>query len=77
MHTAYVQLVGNLWGWLVAGIVLAATVGLLILQWCRPCPSSNPEHRALMVMLLLQYVVFMTAHAYLGTMRVMHVSGAT
>ena len=55
-----------------AGIALVATVGLLILQWWRPCPSSNPERRALMVMLLLQYLVFMTAHAYLGTMRVMY-----
>ncbi|HWW80068.1 MAG TPA: phospholipid carrier-dependent glycosyltransferase [Steroidobacteraceae bacterium] len=72
VHTAYVQLVGNLWGWLIAGIALIATVGLLILQWWRPCPSSNSERRALMVMLLLQYVVFMTVHAYLGTMRVMY-----
>jgi dolichyl-phosphate-mannose--protein O-mannosyl transferase len=72
VHTAYVQLVGNLWGWLMAGIALIATVGLLILQWWRPCPSSSPERRALMVMLLLQYLVFMTAHVYLGTMRVMY-----
>ena len=72
VHTAYLQLVGNLWGWLIAGIALVATVGLLILQWWRPCPSSSPERRALMVMLLLQYLVFMTAHAYLGTMRVMY-----
>jgi hypothetical protein len=72
VHTAYVQLVGNLWGWLMAGIALVATVGLLILQWWRPCPSSDPERRALMVMLLVQYLVFMTAHAYLGTMRVMY-----
>jgi len=55
-----------------AGIALVATVGLLVLQWWRPCPSSNRERRALMVMLLLQYLVFMTAHAYLVTMRVMY-----
>ena len=72
VHTAYVQLVGNLWGWMMAGIALVATVGLLILQWWRPCQSSNPERRALMVMLLLQYLVFMAAHTYLGTMRVMY-----
>lgn len=72
VHTAYVQLVGNLWGWLIAGSALVASVGLLILQWWRPCPSSNPERRALMAMLLLQYLVFMTAHAYLGTLRVMY-----
>jgi dolichyl-phosphate-mannose--protein O-mannosyl transferase len=45
---------------------------LLILQWWRPCPSSNSERRALMIMLLLQYLAFMTVHAYLGTMRVMY-----
>jgi dolichyl-phosphate-mannose--protein O-mannosyl transferase len=72
VHTAYLQLVGNLWGWLMAGIALVATVGLLILQWWRPCPSSNSERRALMVMLLLLYLVFMAAHAYLGTLRVMY-----
>ena len=72
VHTEYVQLVGNLCGWLMGGIALVAAVGLLILRWWRPCPSSDPERRALMVMLLLQYLVFMTVHAYLGTMRVMY-----
>ncbi|MDB6088872.1 MAG: phospholipid carrier-dependent glycosyltransferase [Gammaproteobacteria bacterium] len=72
VHTAYVQLVGNIWGWLMAGIALVATVGLLILQWWRPCQSSNSERRELMVMLLLQYLAFMTVHAFLGTMRVMY-----
>lgn len=72
VHSAYVQLVGNLWGWLMAGIALVATVGLLILQRWRPCPWSNSECRALMAMLLLQYSVFMAVHAYLGTMRVMY-----
>jgi hypothetical protein len=32
VHTAYVQLVGSLSGWLMAGIALVATVGLLISQ---------------------------------------------
>ena len=72
VRTAYVQLVGNLWGWLIAGIALVATAGLLILHWWRPCPATNSERRALMLMLLLQYLVFMAAHAYLGTMRVMY-----
>ena len=71
-HTAYVQLAGNLWGWVVADIALVAAAGLLTLQWLRPCPSSDSARRALMVMLLLQYLVFMAVHAYLGTMRVMY-----
>jgi dolichyl-phosphate-mannose-protein mannosyltransferase len=72
VHTAYVQLAGNLWGWMIAGIALVATAGLLILQWWRPCSSSDSERRALMLMLLLLYAVFMCAHAYLGVMRVMY-----
>jgi dolichyl-phosphate-mannose-protein mannosyltransferase len=71
-HTAYVQLAGNLWGWVVADIALVAAAGLLILQWWRPYPASDPERRALMVMLLLQYLVFMAVHAWLGTLRVMY-----
>jgi dolichyl-phosphate-mannose--protein O-mannosyl transferase len=72
VHTAYVQLAGNLWGWLVAAAALVAAVGLLMLQRWRPCPSSDPERRALLTMLLLQYLVFITVHAYLGTVRVMY-----
>jgi dolichyl-phosphate-mannose-protein mannosyltransferase len=72
VRTAYVQLAGNLCGWLMAGIALVATVGLLILHRWQPCPASDSERRALMVMLLVQYSVFMSAHAYLGTMRVMY-----
>ena len=72
VHTAYVQLAGNLCGWLAAGAALIAAAGLLMLQWWRPCPSSDPERRALLSMLLLQYLVFMIVHAYLGTMRVMY-----
>lgn len=72
VHTAYTQLVGNLSAWVIADIALVAALGMLMLQWRRPLPSSNPERRALMIMLLLQYLVFMAAHAYLGTMRVMY-----
>jgi len=72
VHTSYVQLVGNLWGWLVADIALVGTVGLLILQRVRPRPSTDPARRALMVMLLALYLVFMTVHACLGTVRVMY-----
>lgn len=72
VHTSYLQLVGNLWGWFVADIALLAAVGLLILQRLRPCPSSDPDRRALMAMLLTQYLVFMIVHVCLGTMRVMY-----
>jgi len=72
VHTSYLQLVGNPWGWFVADLSLLAAVGLLTLQRLRPCPSSDPDRRALMVMLLAQYLVFMIVHVYLGTMRVMY-----
>jgi dolichyl-phosphate-mannose-protein mannosyltransferase len=72
VHTAYAQLAGNLVGWVIADTALVAAIGLLMLQWWRPLPSSSPERRALMIMLLLQYMVFMVAHVYLGTMRVMY-----
>jgi dolichyl-phosphate-mannose--protein O-mannosyl transferase len=72
VHTAYVQLAGNLWGWAVADFALVGAAGLLILQWWRPYPSASTERRALMIMLLLQYLVFMAVHAWLGTMRVMY-----
>jgi dolichyl-phosphate-mannose-protein mannosyltransferase len=71
-HTAYVQLSGNICGWWLAGLAVVTAVGLLLLQWWRPCPSSDPDRRALLIMLLLQYLVFMTVHAYLGTLRVMY-----
>lgn len=35
-------------------------------------PLARPERRALMVMLALQYLVFMAVHVYLGTQRVMY-----
>jgi dolichyl-phosphate-mannose--protein O-mannosyl transferase len=71
-RTAYTQLTGNLVGWVVADLALVAAVGLLVLQWWRPLPSSDPRRRALMLMLLVMYLVFMSVHAYLGTMRVMY-----
>ena len=72
VRTAYIQLTGNPWSWLVADIAIIAAVGLLILPRRHPCPSSDPERRALMLMLLLHYMVFMAAHACLATMRVMY-----
>jgi len=72
VRTAYVQLAGNLWGWLLADVALIASVGMLILQWWRPRPCSDPERRALTIMLLLQYLAYMIVHTYLGTMRVMY-----
>jgi dolichyl-phosphate-mannose--protein O-mannosyl transferase len=71
-HTAYVQLTGNICGWLLAGLAVVAAAGLLILQWWRPSQASDPERRSLMIMLLLLYLVFMAVHAYLGTVRVMY-----
>ncbi len=74
--TAYVQLAGNpvAWGLGLAGVI--ATLALLAL----PPPAGSPmrdrtaqrERRALMIMLALQYLVFMAVHAYLGTQRVMY-----
>jgi len=72
VRTAYVQLAGNVVGWLLACIAVVAAVGLLILGWWRPRESSHCDRRALMVMLLIQYLVFMAVHAYLGTIRVMY-----
>ena len=72
VHTAYTQLAGNLTGWVMADVALVGAIGVLMLQWWHPLPSSNSGRRALIIMLLLQYLVFMAVHAYLGTMRVMY-----
>ncbi len=72
VHTAYTQLAGNLCGWMIADLALLAATGLLLLQRWRPVPSSSLVRRDLMIMLLVQYLVFMAVHAYLGTMRVMY-----
>jgi dolichyl-phosphate-mannose--protein O-mannosyl transferase len=71
-HTSYVQLVGNRASWIVASVAPFAVFWLLALQWLRPMETSDPARRALMVMLLLEYVAFMVLHCYLGTHRVMY-----
>jgi dolichyl-phosphate-mannose-protein mannosyltransferase len=71
-RTAYVQLVGNRVGWLLACTAPFAATALLILQWRLPVPSSDPARRPLMVMLLIEYVAFMGLHQYLSHLRVMY-----
>jgi dolichyl-phosphate-mannose--protein O-mannosyl transferase len=71
-RTAYVQLAGNVAGWLLALAAPIAALGLLVLQWRRPIPATSPARRALMVMLLIQYAAFMAVHIYLGTYRVLY-----
>ncbi len=75
-ETAYVQLAGNPVGWLIG---LAGLVGSLWLIVSWPFGPRRVEHlpdrrerRALIVMLTLQYLVFMAIHVYLGTQRVMY-----
>lgn len=71
-HTAYVQLTGNLAGWLIG---LAAIVdSLVLLLWWRiaPYPPSDPARRPILVMLLIQYAFYMGVHAYIGLERVMY-----
>ena len=70
--TGYMQLVGNPVGWLLALLALLATPCLLIAQRVRPLPAADPVRRKLMGMLLLQYLVFMGVHIYLGLQRVMY-----
>lgn len=72
VRTSYVQLAGNLCGWLVGGVALIAAFAMLMVQRWRPSPASDPDRRALLTIFLLQYLVFMTVHALLGTMRVMY-----
>jgi dolichyl-phosphate-mannose-protein mannosyltransferase len=71
-RTAYAQLAGNPAGWLLALVAPVAALGLLLLQWRRPVRATSPTRRALMIMLLVQYLAFMAVHAYLGTHRVMY-----
>ncbi len=68
--TRYVQLTGNLFDWMLALVAPIAATGLLILRKLRPCAATDPDRRALMTMLLLEYAVFMAAHVWLGTQRV-------
>jgi dolichyl-phosphate-mannose--protein O-mannosyl transferase len=71
-HTSYVQLTGNVWSWWVALVALIATPVLLVTQAVRPRGPPHPWRRALMLMLLLQYLIYMAVHMYLGSMRVMY-----
>ena len=71
--TRYVQLSGNLFGWLLALTAPVAALGLMVLQKLRPSVPTDPQRRTLMSMLLLQYIAFMALHAWLGTQRVMYV----
>jgi dolichyl-phosphate-mannose--protein O-mannosyl transferase len=71
--TRYVQLSGNLFGWLLALTAPVAALGLMVLQKLRPSVPTDPQRRTLMSMLLFQYLAFMAVHAWLGTQRVMYV----
>jgi dolichyl-phosphate-mannose--protein O-mannosyl transferase len=70
--TAYVQLVGNVVGWWLGLLAPFATIWLLALRWWSPRPGADVTRRDLMIMLLLQYLLFMAVHIYLGTERVMY-----
>lgn len=70
--TSYVQLCGNLFSWLLALIAPVAAAGLLLLQLVRPRQTVRPVETALLIMLTVQYLVFMGIHAWLGTQRVMY-----
>jgi dolichyl-phosphate-mannose--protein O-mannosyl transferase len=72
IHTAYVQLVGNRVSWILALVAPFAALTLLILQWRRPREPADPVLRALLGMLLIEYIVFVALHWYLGTHRVMY-----
>ncbi len=85
-RTAYVQLTGNPAGWLLGLVALVASVGLVLTwAWQRmrhlgaarrqgepAAPPGDPARRAIIVMLLVQYVVYMAVHAYIGMERVMY-----
>jgi dolichyl-phosphate-mannose--protein O-mannosyl transferase len=76
-RTSYVQLVGNRVSWILALAAPFAALVLLILQWRRPCEPADRVRpgcvrRALLGMLLVEYVAFMALHWFLGTYRVMY-----
>lgn len=71
-ETAYVQLVVNPVGWLLGLAALIAALAFLALPRPNRQPPAHPEPRALTIMLLLQYLVLMAVHVYLGTDRVMY-----
>jgi dolichyl-phosphate-mannose--protein O-mannosyl transferase len=70
--TSYVQLAGNVLSWWMALVALLATPVLLFLAWWRPQGDGPAWRRALMAILLLQYLIYMGVHIYLGSMRVMY-----
>jgi dolichyl-phosphate-mannose-protein mannosyltransferase len=70
--TAYVQLTGNIFGWMLALAALIGSAVWLMVARVRRWPAADPERRALMGMLLLQYAAFMAVHIYLGEQRVMY-----
>lgn len=71
-HTAYVQLTGNLFDWMLALAALVGSVAWLVAARLRRWPSAHPWRRPLMGMLLVQYLVFMAVHAYIGQQRVVY-----
>lgn len=71
-ETAYVQLTGNQVAWLLGLAALLASPVLLLWSRAAPGPASDPARRAIIVMLLAQYFVYMGVHAYIGIERVMY-----
>jgi dolichyl-phosphate-mannose-protein mannosyltransferase len=71
-QTSYVQLTGNIFDWMLGLAALIGSAVWLVVARVRRWPTSHPERRALMGMLLLQYVAFMIVHAYIGHQRVMY-----
>jgi dolichyl-phosphate-mannose--protein O-mannosyl transferase len=76
-RTAYVQLVGNPVSWTLALIAPFAALALLITRRRRPGEPAGRARpadvrRALLGMLLIEYLAFMVLHWYLGTHRVMY-----
>jgi dolichyl-phosphate-mannose-protein mannosyltransferase len=71
-RTAYVQLTGNLFNWMLGLAGLLGSAAWLIVARTRRWPTDHPERRALMGMLILQYVAFMAVHIYIGEQRVMY-----
>ncbi len=70
--TAYVQLAGNLFNWMLGLAALLASAAWLIVARLRRWPTAHPGRRVLMGMLLLQYIAFMAVHIYMGQQRVMY-----
>jgi dolichyl-phosphate-mannose-protein mannosyltransferase len=70
--TAYVQLTGNIFDWMLALAALLGSAAWVIVARIRRWPTAHPERRALMTMLLVQYVAFMAVHAYIAQQRVVY-----